>query len=47
LLRFHAGAQPISTAGALIISDNAFIATLKEYEDESQTESDGENGDSD
>ncbi|KAF8237061.1 hypothetical protein L208DRAFT_1249518 [Tricholoma matsutake] len=45
--RFHAGAQPISTAGAPTISDNAFIAALKEYEDEFQTESDGENGDSD
>ncbi|KAF8220648.1 hypothetical protein L208DRAFT_1332651 [Tricholoma matsutake] len=45
--RFHAGAQLISTAGTPTISDNAFIAALKEYEDESQTESDGENGDSD
>ncbi|KAF8804477.1 hypothetical protein BYT27DRAFT_7225209 [Phlegmacium glaucopus] len=45
--RFHAGAQPISAAGAPTISDTAFYAALKEYEDESQTESDGENGDSD
>ncbi|KAF8232000.1 hypothetical protein L208DRAFT_1274461, partial [Tricholoma matsutake] len=46
LLRFHAGTQPISTASAPTISDKAFHAALKEYKGESQTESDGKNGDS-
>jgi hypothetical protein len=45
--RFHAGAQPLSTATKPTISDSAFIAALKEYEEEDKTESDGENGDSD
>lgn len=43
--RFHSGAQPISSASTSAVSTNAFAAALKEYEEESQTESDGENGD--
>ena len=45
--RFHAGAQPISSAGAPTISDSAFHAALKDYEEDSETETDGENGDTD
>ena len=45
--RFHAGAQPISTTGIPTISDSAFEAALKEYEEDSVTESDGENGETD
>ena len=45
--RFHAGAQLISTAGILTISDSAFKAALREYEEDSETETDGENGETD
>lgn len=45
--RFHAGAQPLSSASAPTISDSAFLAALKEYEEDPVTESDDENGDSD
>jgi hypothetical protein len=39
--------MPISTAGAPTISDSAFHAALKQYEEDDETESDGENGGSD
>lgn len=44
--RFHAGAMPISRSCAPTISDSAFLAALKEYEDDDKTETEGENGDS-
>ena len=47
ICRFHAGALPISSACVPSILDSAFHAALKEYEEDPQTKSDGENGDSD
>lgn len=45
--RFHAGVQPMSTVGLPTIPDSAFKAALKEYEEDPNTDTDGENGDSD
>ncbi|KAF8223383.1 hypothetical protein L208DRAFT_1317082 [Tricholoma matsutake] len=44
--RFHSGAQALSTADHPTISDDAFAAALKQYIDESETETDGERGNS-
>ncbi|KAF8229109.1 hypothetical protein L208DRAFT_1402691 [Tricholoma matsutake] len=45
--RFHSGAQPLSMADCPTISDDAFAAALKQYIEESETETNGEHGDSD
>ncbi|KAF8232975.1 hypothetical protein L208DRAFT_1269313, partial [Tricholoma matsutake] len=45
--RFHSGAQQLSTADHPTISDDVFVAALKQYIDESETKTDGERGDSD
>jgi hypothetical protein len=42
-LSFHSGAQPI-TPVVTTVSSRAFAAALKEYEDNSETETDGEDG---
>jgi hypothetical protein len=42
-LSYHCGAQPI-TAVVTAVSARAFAAALKEYEDNSDTETDGEDG---
>jgi hypothetical protein len=42
LSSFHLGAWPITTAVTTAISTSAFMTTLKEYEDNSETETDGE-----
>jgi len=44
LSSFHSGAQPITSAVTTAISARAFAAALKEYEDDSKTETDGEDG---
>ena len=41
---FHSGAQPITPATTTAVSANAFAAALKEYEEDSETETDGEGG---
>lgn len=43
--RFHAGAQPVSHLKTRTISTTAFNAAIKEYEGDSNSESDGETGD--
>jgi hypothetical protein len=45
--RFHAGVEPVSTIGFPIIPDSAFDAAMQEYIDDPDTDTDGENGDSD
>ena len=44
LSSFHSGAQPITPAITTAVSANAFVAALKEYEEDSETETDGEDG---
>jgi hypothetical protein len=46
LHRFHSGAQPLSTADHPTISDDVFVAALKQYIDESETKTNGECGNS-
>lgn len=41
---FHSGAQPISSNKIPSLSWVAFDAAIKEYEDDSATEDDGEDG---
>jgi hypothetical protein len=41
---FHSGAQPIASVITAAVSANAFAAALKEYEENSDTETDGEDG---
>lgn len=43
--RFHSGAQPITPVVTAAVLTNAFAATVKEYEENSETETDGEDGD--
>jgi Domain of unknown function (DUF6532) len=43
--RFHSGAQPITPVVTAAVSTNAFAAAVKEYEENSETETDGEDGD--
>ncbi|KAJ7177334.1 hypothetical protein C8R43DRAFT_942603 [Mycena crocata] len=43
--RFHSGAQPITQSVAPALSRAAIDAAIKEYEENSETESDGEYGD--
>ncbi|KAF8954315.1 hypothetical protein BDZ97DRAFT_1913946 [Flammula alnicola] len=42
--RFHAGAQPLSQVGIRALPTRAFDAAIKEYEEDTTTESDGETG---
>jgi len=44
LSSFHSGAQLITAPVTTAVSANAFAAALKEYEDNSDTETDGEDG---
>jgi hypothetical protein len=44
--RFHSGAQPLSTVERPTITDKAFESALQEYIEDSETETDGENGES-
>ncbi|KIM73415.1 hypothetical protein PILCRDRAFT_93083 [Piloderma croceum F 1598] len=41
---FHSWAQPIIATVTAAVSTNAFAAALKEYEDNSNTETDGKDG---
>lgn len=41
---FHSGAQPITPAVTTAVSASAFAAAVREYEDNSDTETDGEDG---
>lgn len=43
--RFHSGAQPITPVVTTAVSTSAFTAAIKEYEDNTDTETDGEDGD--
>jgi hypothetical protein len=43
-LSFHSGAQPITSVVTAAVSAGAFAAALKEYEDNSETDTDGEDG---
>ena len=43
-LSFHSGAQPITPVVTAAVSASAFAAALKEYEDNSETDTDGEDG---
>lgn len=45
--RFHAGAIPVSRLDLPKIPYGAFEAAMKEYEEDDNTETDGERGDSD
>ena len=42
--RFHAGAQPILQMGISKLPKSAFDTTIKEYQEDSKTETDGESG---
>ncbi|KAJ7761201.1 hypothetical protein DFH07DRAFT_957292 [Mycena maculata] len=42
--RFHSGAQPIAAVTTSALSKEVLDAALKEYEEDDETESDGENG---
>ena len=44
---FHAGAMPVSSTSAPTIPDEIFLAMLKDYVEDSDTETEGENRDSD
>ncbi|KAF8233249.1 hypothetical protein L208DRAFT_1267700, partial [Tricholoma matsutake] len=44
--KFHSSAQPLSTADHPTISDDVFVAAPKQYINESETETDGEHGNS-
>jgi len=41
---FHFGAQPIMSAVTTAVAAHAFAAALKEYEENTETETDGEDG---
>ena len=45
--RFHAAAQPISQMGIRKLPKSAFDAAIKEYQEDSETETDGESGGTD
>ncbi|KAF7371540.1 hypothetical protein MVEN_00009000 [Mycena venus] len=42
--RFHSGAQPITTAPTSVLSKDVLDAALKDWEEDSETESEGEDG---
>ena len=41
---FHSSAQPITPAISSAVSASAFVAAVREYEDNTDTETDGEDG---
>jgi hypothetical protein len=45
--RFHTAAQPISQMGIRKLPKSAFDAAIKEYQEDSETETDGESGGTD
>ncbi|KAF8173005.1 hypothetical protein K438DRAFT_1981192 [Mycena galopus ATCC 62051] len=45
--RFHSGAQPITVTSTSILRPDDLAAAIQEYREDSETESDGENGEDD
>jgi hypothetical protein len=45
LHRFHSGAQPITPVVTAAVSTSAFAAAIEEYEDNTDTKTDGKDGD--
>ena len=41
---FHSGTQPITPTISSAVSASAFVAAVQEYKDNTETETDGEDG---
>jgi hypothetical protein len=44
IFSFHSGAQPITTAPTSVLSKDVLDAALKEWEEDLETETEGEDG---